>query len=86
MWLFEKLQVVHKKEVGSEEVEHNLTGADAHAFGAYEEEKVNNFGTWKLGRNKDKDSANAQTKAAHFASKADAEVSEPLWLQLMMNR
>jgi len=66
---------------GSEEVEHNFTGAGVHAFGAYEEEKGNISGTWKLGRNKDKDSANVQTKAAHLASKAVAEGSEPLWLQ-----
>jgi ubiquitin C-terminal hydrolase len=65
---------------GSEEVEHNFTGAGVHAFGAYEE-KGNNSSTWKLGRNKDKDSSNAHTKTAVLASKAVAEGSEPLWLQ-----
>ena len=65
---------------GSEEVEHNFTGAGVHAFGAYEE-KGNSSSTWKLGRNKDKDSTNAHTKTAVLASKAVAEGSEPLWLQ-----
>lgn len=65
---------------GSEEVEHNFTGAGVHAFGAYEE-KGNNSSTWKLGRNKDRESTNAQTRAAISASKAVAEGSEPLWLQ-----
>ena len=64
---------------GSEEVEHNFNGAGVHAFGL--KEKAAQTTTWKLGRNKEKDSTSVHTRAAISAAKTAAESSEPLWLQ-----
>ena len=65
---------------GNEEVEHNFNGAGVHAFGT-KETVSQTATTWKLGRNKEKDSTSAQTRAALSKAKTAAESSEPLWLQ-----
>ena len=51
-----------------------------HAFGT-KETVSQTATTWKLGRNKEKDSTSAQTRAAFSKAKTAAESSEPLWLQ-----
>ena len=64
---------------GSEEVTHNFNGAGIHALDSGEE--MIQSGGWKLGRNKDKDATNLQSRAAMSVAKSIAESSEPLWLQ-----
>jgi len=64
---------------GSEEVAYEFNGAGIRQIDTEEETTQS---VWKgLGRSKDKDAANASSKAANAAARFVAESSEPLWLQ-----